>query len=107
MGGSLAGYREQCCAHVAQAMELLGVPFAHCCRQLCLAWKEFLHFSERKRKAAKKIGDEGLSLSHFARASIYHIQAPGSDHSGQNGSGAEEQGQEQILPLGLIAMEGP
>lgn len=69
MGGSLAGYGEQCCAHVAQAMGLLGVPLSHCCSQLCLAWKEFLHFSERKRRAAKR-GDEGLSLSHFARASI-------------------------------------
>lgn len=54
-------------------------------------------------------GDEGLSLPHFARASIYHIQDPGSDYTGQNGSGAEEQrqGLEQTLPLDLITMAGP
>lgn len=28
MGGSLAGCGEQCCAHVAWAMGLLGVPFS-------------------------------------------------------------------------------
>lgn len=42
----------------------LGVPFVHCHSQLCLTWREFLRFSERKRKAATKRGDEGL-ISHI------------------------------------------
>lgn len=57
----------------------LGVPFVHCHSQLCLTWREFLHFSERKRKAATKRGDEGLIP-----------QPPGSEHAGQNKSRAEQ-----------------
>ena len=84
-----------------------GCPLRPLLQPVCLAWRVFLHFSERKRRAEKKRGDEGLSLPHFARASVYHIQAPGSDHTGKNGSRAEEQwqGQSQFLPLDLIVME--